>query len=337
MDENFKVNFGLPKPKDEFADVKFSLPKPIKKDVAEVNSGLQTLIDRIPPNVPDNFKEEARRAATWITELDKGNTTLSENPEVKQWIADLSIRIGYVPNQNQLPWWLKGEIIKEAQKSLNIDLETDEDRKIRIDAKFKDCGRRNGWRTEEIDGVSYFLFNNGKGHASEADGFKISLNAKFLEQAIDSERFEKLINDLSQTSERPREMKYLEDGVIMYFRQKGQNPEETRQIFIDEGIMVGLPAQDIYRIVEKDGHLEMSNFIFSNDSASQRWNIPNKEYNQADFFRSLLIFGLETGKRLDRPNLTSFIYALTENEILKPQASVLTDLPICFSKEVSSV
>ena len=337
MDENFKVNFGLPKPKDEFTDIKFGLPKPIKKDRAEVNSGLQILIDRIPANVPDNFREEAKRAASWMTELDKGNRDLLEDPEVKQWIADLSIRIGYVANQNQLPSWLKGEAVNEAQKTLNIDLQTSEERKTRLDQKFNDCGLRNGWSTKEIDGVTYYLFDNGESSASEADGFKISLNASFLEKAMDSGEFEKLINELNQTSDCPREMKYLEDGVIMYFRQNAQNPDATRQIFLSKGIEVGLPAQDVYRIVEKDGHLEMTDFVFSNDSASQRWNIPDKEYNQADFFRNLIAFGLDTGKRLDKPNLTSFIYALTEDENLKAQAQMITNLPICFSKEVLSV
>lgn len=333
--EDFGVIKGLPKPVvDEFADVKKGLPPSLDKAKKEINPDLQSLIDKIPSVVPDNFKDEATRVAEWLTELDKGNGELITDTSIKEWLGDIGKREGYIADREKLPWWLKADVIDEVKKGSFISSPIDEDREARMAEKFKACGEKNGWTDELIDGVPYYVFSNN-GEASDADGFKIYLNSEHLEVAMDSGKFEEVINELQQTSDCPSSMKYLDDGAVIYFRQAGQDPTATRDIFLNKGINVSAPAQDVYHIVERDGHMEMTNFISSNDSALVI-SIPNNEYDQTTFFKKYLEDCLECGKKPDKPNLTSFIYALTEKDELKPQARQLTDLPICFNSNIIS-
>lgn len=337
MDDDFGAKKGLPKSiEKEFTDVKKGLPPPIDKTKKEVSQELQSLIERIPSEVPDNFRDEATRVAEWITDLDIGNRGLLNDSGVVNWLGDIGKRDGFRPfiDSEKLPWWLKEDVMNEIRKEMFIASPIDEDRVTRLAEKFKECGVKSGWKNELIDGVLYYVFGNG-GQASEPDGFKIYLNSEHLEEAMDSGKFEEVINELQQTSDCPSSMKYLDDGVVIYFRQVGQDPTATRKIFLDKGVNVSAPAQDVYHIVERDNHLEMTSFIKSNDSAFVV-TIPNNEYNRATFFKKYLEDCLECGKKPDEPNLTSFIYALTNNDEFKPQARELTELPICFSSRVFS-
>lgn len=109
-------------------------------------------------------------------------------------------------------------------------------------------------------------------------------------------------------------MKWVEKGIVLYFRNWDGDQEIVRARLMERGIKVGSWAQDVFRF-NAVGEEEL---MTSNDNALAQWEIDvRRPYSAVDFLKGYLEMCTRFGKRPDRPYTTAFVYADTEAVIEK--------------------
>lgn len=319
-------------PMDKFKKVSFDDEK---NDIAK---GLRDVLVRIPENVPEQFKDGAIKVAGWMTELDKGNKGLLTNPEVGEWVGELYGGSGLMELNNspppkegwmplvtavKTPWWLgdvSGELAERVFKCEKLD---DEEEK-RMETLYLEWGRKLGLdEMYESNWGRFFDIREIDNRGSDADGFKIYFGGKEALNAFEGGQFTRAFEG-TEKKNLPENIKLIAGSLIMYYRERGIDPDKIVGDWYGAGIQVASWAQDVYE-VDKSGDIR---FVTSNDSSFRYFGTDWYVYDQTELFGRYINFCLATGKKPERPFSTSFVY---QRGVVPSREIIL--LPVVKSEE----
>ncbi len=326
-------------------------PNPFKFEVdRELPKNMQEILDRIPSQVPENFKKSAKLAAQYILDLDAGISTDDEGRErFKQqishtgFIAGVYVHYAYrgvftdAPNpKDALPTWIYNEKAKVVRR--------DEEKDDRIQAMYDRWSNKPTFKHHK-DSFGYFSDYPNPDHSTPVThNFKTYIEGKTLEEGLTSGDIPEVLHKLGLENLNPNTMKLFENSrLVLYFGRDVKLAPQIRKQFKDYGLDFRGPAQDVYEVrVNDDGEIELDNFTSNDGSLGEgghtvvQYNL--KKYDPAEFLDNYLQLCLYAGKDPSEPYKTSFVWFMDRegkakgNEQMKVKAEKLAAYPVLYAR-----
>ena len=290
---------------------------------------LQEVVDRIPSEAPQIFREQAVKAASFIARLEKG-----EKPEdrgIRKFISQLS-QAAFIFNvkadahtrftektakdpRKVLPRWLQDDFLSRNRLSGKEPVNLPEER-YETDLLYDKWVAARGYQGKQKEHGVYFNLHDDFDPIYRGSEAKIYIEGHVLFENFKNGLVPELLDKLSREKIGPPKMK-LNDGfrLVLYF-----DTEEQIKRFEMEAEECGVdfrgPAQDVWQFVVQADKSCKGSVYKSNDSALGR-DVPDsvgqyrlEKYNPADFFAAYLNLCLHTGKNPAEPYASSFYYII---------------------------
>lgn len=316
----------------------------------ELPKHLQEVIDRIPPQVPEIFKNQAKITAKYIQELDQGN--LDDNHARDRFVQQLSstgfIRGVYIRHsfgglfqdaplpKNALPAWLFDENIRRGKY--------DPEKVKPIQEMYDKWANQSKFGHHKNEFGEFSEFPNQDNSIPMTHWFKVYVEGGYLKEGLGSGDLPVVLDKLTTANLNPNQMKLFEGSrLVLYFGRDIKQIDQIRKQFNDYGLDFRGPAQDVYEVrVEEDGSLKLDNFT-SNDGGLGEGghsvvDYKLKRYNSAEFLDNYLQLCLYAGKDPSEPYKTSFVWFVDRegkmegDEKKKLQAEKIAAYPILYTR-----
>lgn len=285
---------------------------------------MNEVLEAIPPQVPDVFKEQAKIAADFVTRLDRGEPLA--DPKLGLFVDQLAhtgFRYSvYVHHQYHfgepgpdpkvaLPVWLQNEYLQakgifRGQGSLK---ETDQPI---VQSLFDKWVSNMDYRVGPNG--TYFVLDASKSQVPKARNFKCYVEGIDLLEALQQGKLPALFKNLEQLGVNPNEMKLFEAGrLVLYYFKDINIAEGIRTTFDRNKVHFRGPAQDVDEVnIDKQGNLKVE-VANSNDGALGEGghsviDYKVQKYAPTAFLDNYLQLCLWAGKNPSEPYKTSFVY-----------------------------
>ncbi len=306
---------------DKYAEIHGIARKEAKK------KELMPLIDKLNPELPENFRNEAEQTAEYIAALDSGQPLI--DPNLRKFVEQLAStgfiqdvfyreKYGRIDAKKSLPSWLQPDFLATEGIKVNTKLVTSQEiqavkdtvTNYAVNHKFAASKGHNG------DYVDFPELQ--KPVTSMSKQFKVYIEPDDIEAT--QKGFGSTLDKLIAEQISPRSMKnYVDTGkIILYFNNLPVDSfSKIDTYFKQVGITPRGPAQDVIRLsLDKAGELKKEQWE-SNDSSlgvplrvdpkdRVQWLYPN--YDSGTFLAKYLQLCYDAGKNPSNPYLTSFLH-----------------------------
>lgn len=324
--------------------------------VAEAAVGIRSIeqvLESISPEVPNSFREQAKRVADYIALLDSdidASDTRAQTFKDELGSAAFIVRVyshhsrnklvraNYPDPQLALPKWLQRDFKITSQSQQRTQELAD------IKKEFQNwVGDKKLASHFEPQLGTYYVLDDVDQSTPEPRRFKCYIKQDLL-TLLREKRLDPLFEELDKQGLNPKELKLDDGGVLMlYYDQDVELSDAIRAVFDNHKIGLRGPAQDVAEInVGEDETLHLD-LPYSNDSALGGGNqieYKVREYTPADFLDNYIQFCLWSGKDPSQPYKTSFVYLIDRQEQIPvnerdaaiQQATKMAGYPIVYAK-----
>lgn len=326
-----------------------------------LGSELKRIIDELNPKLPDIFRQQAEKAARYITVLDTYGD--SEDPRIKIFMSQIShsdfVRRAYLfPNYpfsypiSRLPVWLQE---KYLQMPVLLMHHMPRDKQAVIYKLFDSWIEAQQLKYSfEFEG-RYYSLGDRTSDAIPENEYKTYLEGNNLLRALQTDSLSTIVNNIRQDGLGLYNAKLANpDRLVFYYNGDiTSSASKLDRIFTEQGISYRGPAQDVWGIlISEDGQLELAP-VESNDGALSinRATIVNpsvRGYSPSNFLADYLKACAEAGKAPDKPYQISFILMTPgyigdkkgislddgEEEPFLERAHKLTRYPVVYNKKI---
>lgn len=293
----------------------------IKKDTGEglISPELVGVLSRVPEEVPADFKDSLVKVAAWWTGLNRGDSEMIKNEEVRRFVLGMHMNIGVVypgPTGLEKKWLTDESLLAEADA-----LYPAEETEVYIKPLFVEWQKTNHLNKRETSSGEYRVRFKKTGDEAGPDEYKIYLRGKAAEEVLTNGQWQEVMSEDSEN--RPNLIKHLDNDLIMYF-DKNSDPENAVKHYRDKGWSVSEACQDVYKI-NKEGSFSC---VYSNESAKTAFE-SSYDSMGISMFEAYVNYCLRTGKKPDNPVLTAFVRSESDDKSVERK----TRFPVVYSKE----
>ena len=306
----------------------------IKNSSAEnlIDPELVDVLSRVPQEVPEEFKDSLVKVATWWTRLDRGDRSVLDDQEAKNWLlrflgntaVDTHRDNAFAYLKENLPWWLRKAFTGEFAGNSDRDIEDEKELNEAIKTGFIDWGKSSGYESIVNSRGTFYVIKETKeeNKLSRADSFKVYLEGARAKKALEGS-WETALKSFEDKG--PDQVKYFGEGaIVLYFDDKRISGDEVVEKFRNGGVEVSDWVSDVCEF-DENGTLR---FINTNDSSVRSMEYPER-YESGDMFKKYVDYCLKAARKPDNPTRAAFVRARCE----KGEEKEKVLLSVVYSKE----
>lgn len=316
---------------------------------------MEEVLEAIPPQVPDVFKQQAKIAAEFITRLDHQEALT--DPKLRIFVEQLSHTgfraLVYFHNRSlfgkqgpdpkdALPTWLQNEWLVANNVFREKSLAQEE--VPMVQSLFDNWVKTQGMNYRVGPNGTHFALDSSHSQVPKTRTFKCYVEDIDLLEALQQEKFPALFGDLKTLGVNPDEMKLFEgDRLVLYYTKDITLAERIRGAFAKHAVYFRGPAQDVQEVNVDDQGILKTKEVTSNDGAlGEGGHTPIRykvrRYTSPEFLDNYLQFCLWAGKDPSESYKTSFVYFIdwegrAKNNLnnLIQKASEIAQYPILYT------